>query len=148
MEAFRAHTDETWGIALGVPSGWNVITNADQIVLRPADEGPVAGRVTLHPADPSLAQGTDGWDEWVKKTKAGFEKSTPGAATTRRVQAFCSGCPALLTSWSAGKEAYLVFVVAGPQATYRIQWGAPREDFAAWEPVFEKASRAFTILRK
>lgn len=147
-EAFRAHTDETWGIALAVPDGWNVITNANQIVLRPADEGPVGARVTLHPADPSLAQGTDGWDEWLKKTKRGFEGRDPAAATTRRVQAFCSGCPALLTNWTVGKQAILIFAVAGPQATYQIQWSAPREEFAAWEAVFEKASRAFTILRK
>lgn len=147
-EVFRAHTDETWGIALAVPDGWNVITQADRLVLRPADEGPFTGTVTLAAVDPSLAQGTDGWDDWVKRTKKGFERIDPAAATTRRVQAFCSGCPALLTSWTVGKQGHLFFVVAGPQATYVIQWGAPREEFAAWEPVFEKASRAFTILRK
>ncbi len=147
-EAFAAHADEGWGVVLAVPTGWVVRSEGQELVLVPTDGQPCRGVLSLAPADSSLTEGAAGWDEYVKRAKKGFERADPAAATTRRAQAFCSGCPALLATWSVGPNGVVQFVVAAPQSTYVLTWSAPRDEISTWEPLFEKASRAFTILRK
>lgn len=148
FDAFRAHTDESWGVALAVPRGWSVRNEGSTLMLLPDNEGAARGVLSRASPDPSLADGTAGWDEVQKGAKKAFERDHPAAKTTRRAQAFCSGCPALLSSWSLGERGAVQFVVAAPKATFVLTWTAPAAEFAALEPLFEKASRAFTVLRK
>jgi hypothetical protein len=149
---FRTWADATRGISMPVPEGWSATKGSGSVAVSfSAPEG-ATGELRVGPAEPALADGAPGWDVYIRSAIDSWSKERPGATVTRRTQAICSGCPAMLVTWTSSskdaRERSLQMFIAAPDGLYAATWTCGAGEWAALEPVFEKCSRGITVPRK
>lgn len=149
------HRDEKRGISIPVPVGWTARTGKDETValemMKDDGSGANFGLAVAGPEE-SLLNANPDWAPFVKGLTRSLSADYVDVVSSRRAQAFCCGHPAMLVVWSvtaAGRKLSLFqYLVATPQAFYTLSWIAPADQYRELEPVFEKASRAFTVPRR
>jgi hypothetical protein len=147
--------DEKRGFSIPVPEGWTARAGKDSAVAleMTKDDGSGAnfGLAVAGPEE-SLLVGNPDWSPFLKGVARSLASDYQDVVSLRRAQAFSSGHPAMLVVWSATaagrKLALFQYFVATPGAFYTLSWAAPADLYRKLEPVFEKASRAFTVPRR
>jgi hypothetical protein len=150
VEFGGVHRDEKGRFTLPIPKGWTLATTGDSanpVVLEKAADG-LRGSLSVFPPPDRVDRSFD-WDPYVRALVSEMERQGDDVKVTRKMQAFANGHPAYFVSMTFRKGAQrwglLQYAVVTPQATYTLAWTAPGDAFREVEPLFEQASKSFTL---